>query len=123
MSAQRRQDQHYEWGSPKAKASKDMGRRVKCKTGHTTILLSERSRRKPSGLCKIEKQTGKRMASLETRLNTEACNPEALSLIGRKSLKGWISDRRDPSESGDSGENSPHISGSVRLGHLITPRP
>lgn len=107
MSAQRRQDQHNEWGFPNAKASKDMLRRVRCKAGHTINFLSERSRRKPPGLCKTERLTGNGMISLETILNTEACNPKTSSLIGRKSLKGWISDKGDPSESGDSGESVP----------------
>ena len=63
------------------------------------------------------------MTSLETILSTEACNPEVLSLIGKKSLKGWISDRDDPSESGDSGESVPGNSEGSRLGHLIASRP
>lgn len=123
MSAQRRQDQHYEWGFPNEKAPKDMLRRVRCKTGHTIILLSERSRRKSSGLCKSERRTGNKTTSLEKILNTEACNPEAPLLIGRKSLNGWISDRDNPSESGDSGGSVSGNSASSRLGHLITSTP
>ena len=45
------------------------------------------------------------MISLERIVNTEAYDSEAASLIGRKSLKSWISDRADPVESGDSGES------------------
>ena len=100
-----------------------MRRRVRCKAGHTILVLSERARRTPSGLCKIERLTENRVTSLETMLNTEACNPEALSLIGRKSLKSWISDRGDLSESGDSGESVPGNSESNGLGHLITSIP
>lgn len=100
-----------------------MLRRVKCKAGHTIFLPSQRYRRKPSGLCKIKKRTGYEMTSLETTLKTEACNPEAPSLIGRKSLKSWISDRGDPFESGDSGENSTRCSETSRFSHLITSRP
>ena len=63
------------------------------------------------------------MASLEKTLNTEACNSNPLSLIGRKSLKTWISDRDNPSESGDSGDSVPDNSENSRLDHLITSRP
>lgn len=77
MSAERRQDQHYEWGSSIEKASRDMLPRVRCKTRHTIILQPDTSRRKPSGLCKIERRTRTGMISLEKFLNTEACNPEA----------------------------------------------
>ena len=89
MYAQRRQDQHYERGFLSEKAPKDMLRRVKCKTGHTIILLSERSRRKPSGLCKSARRTGNEMTSDEKILNTEAYNPEAPSLIGKKKSQ-WL---------------------------------
>ena len=63
------------------------------------------------------------MVSLETVLDAEACNSEAPSLIGRKSLKGWISDRFDPAESGDSGESVPGNPECSRRGHLINSRP
>ena len=72
-----------------------------------SFCYRERSRRKPSGLCKIRRRTGYGMTSLETIVKTEACNPEAPSLIGRKSLKSWLTDRDDPFESGDSGEIIP----------------
>lgn len=71
------------------KAPKDMLQRVRCKTRHTIILLSERSRRKQSGLCKSERRTGNEMTSNEKILNTEACNPEAQSLIGKKKPQ-WL---------------------------------
>ena len=100
-----------------------MLRRVRCKAAHTVIFPSQRSRRKPSGLCKIKRRTGYDMTSLETTLKTEACNPDAPSLIGRKSLKSWKSDTDDPFESGDSGENSTRCSESSSFSHLITSRP
>lgn len=100
-----------------------MLRRVKCKAGHTIMVTSQRSRRKPSGLCKIKGRTGYEIISLEKTLKTEACNPEAPLLIGRKSLKSWISDRDDPFESGDSGESSTRCSETSSFSHLITSRP
>ena len=88
-----------------------------------TRLLSEASRRKPSGLCKIERRAGNTALSLETVLNTEAYHSEGPSLIGRKSLKGWISDKADPAESGDSGKSLSGIQEGSRLGHLISFKP
>lgn len=123
MSAERRQDQHYEWGSSIEKASRDMLPRVRCKTRHTIILQPDTSRRKPSGLCKIERRTRIGMISLEKIPKHRSMQPRSQSLIGRKSLRGWIADRDDLSESGDSGERVPGALESRRLGHLIIFRP
>lgn len=75
------------------------------------------------GCAKSKGRQRTKKISLEIVLNPEAYESKNPSMIGRKSLKGWIWHRDDPVESGDSDESVPGNPESNRLGHLINTRP